>query len=169
MVDFDLSMIEPKQDNDDEELSGERTVVEKKLKKVMVQAENENIINERNLQVRKRKREADEIKDVFIKKSKKDLHKELVELIPMLEKFNLWGREMGRNLEGKVHIEYRNFTNYEIIDSLKNNRNFCRFCLMIKILNYEEGRSYKWTVDIFKNRYEILENLFERFLENPGS
>lgn len=40
---------------------------------------------------------------------------------------------------------------------------------MIKILNYEEGRTYKWPVEIFQNRYEIIESLFERFLENPGA
>ena len=70
----------------------------------MIQAQNENIINDRNLQVRKRKREAEEIKQIFVKKEKKELHKQLIELIPMLEKFNLWAREMKRNLEGKVHI-----------------------------------------------------------------
>lgn len=78
--------------------------MEQKVKSSMIQAQNENIINDRNLQVRKRKREAEEIKQIFVKKEKKELHKQLIELIPMLEKFNLWAREMKRNLEGKVHI-----------------------------------------------------------------
>ena len=44
----------------------------------MIQAQNENIINERNLQVRKRKREAEEIKEIFVKKEKRELHKQLL-------------------------------------------------------------------------------------------
>ena len=72
----------------------------------------------------------------------------------MLEKLNLWAREMGRNLEGKVEIEYHNFTNYEIIDALKSSIGG-KIGIHIKIYNFEEGRTYKWPVEVFKNRFEI--------------
>lgn len=53
-------MIETRHDlSCDEE---EKKIVEQKIRGSMVQAHNENIINERNLQVRKRKREGEEIK-----------------------------------------------------------------------------------------------------------
>jgi hypothetical protein len=48
--------------------------------------------------MRKRKRESEELKSVFIKKEKRELKKKLLELIPMLEKFNLWASSMQRNL-----------------------------------------------------------------------
>lgn len=41
---------------------GDQSDLERKIKDNMVQCQNENIINERNLQVRKRKREAEELK-----------------------------------------------------------------------------------------------------------
>lgn len=70
----------------------------------IIECQNENIINERSLQVRKRKREAQELKKIFIKKEKRELQKKLIELIPMLEKFNLWASSMNKNIEGKIEI-----------------------------------------------------------------
>ena len=111
----------------------------------MIQCQNENIMNDRILQVRKRKREAEELKEAFIKKQKKQLQRQLVQIIPMLQKFNLWVRKMNRNLKGKVQIEYHNFTNYEIIDALISSMKG-KIRINIKIYNYEEGRSYKWQI-----------------------
>ena len=81
----------------------------------MIQCKNENILNERTIQIRKRKREGEELKKLLMKKYKAEINKQLITLIPMLEKFNLWAREMGRNIEGKISIEYHNFTNYEVV------------------------------------------------------
>lgn len=42
---------------------------------------------------------------------------------------------MNRNLEGKIEIEYHNFTNYEIIDALKSSMKG-KINITIKIINY---------------------------------
>ncbi len=38
--------------------------------------------------------------------------------------------------------------------------------IKIMIMNLEEGRVYIWPADVFKNRYEIAEQIFEKYLEN---
>jgi pseudouridine-5'-phosphate glycosidase len=64
------------------------------------------------LQIHKRKREADELRKILIKKEKVELQKQLLVLIPMVRRFNLIAREMKRLIEGKISIEYRNFSHY---------------------------------------------------------
>lgn len=36
--------------------------------------------------------------------------------------------------------------------------------IKIVVLNCEEGRIYTWSTEIFKNRYEIAEQTFEKYL-----
>lgn len=84
-----------------------------------------------------------------MKKYKIQINKQLITLIPMIEKFNLWAREMNRNIEGKISIEYHNFTNYEVVQVLKNTSYKNKINIQIKITNYEEGRHYKWPVEVF--------------------
>lgn len=36
--------------------------------------------------------------------------------------------------------------------------------IKIVVLNCEEGRIYTWPADVFKNRYEIAEQIFEKYL-----
>jgi hypothetical protein len=88
----------------------------------------------------------------------------------MVRRFNLIGREMKRLVEGKISIEYRNFSHYEMIEILKSysiNKKSTGDNIQIKIviLNCEEGRIYTWPIDVFKNRYEISEQIFEKYLE----
>ena len=78
----------------------------------------------------------------------------------MIEKFNLWAREMNRNIETKISIEYHNFTNYEAVEVLKNRSYKNKINIQVEIINYEEGRRYKWPLDIFENRYELVESIF---------
>lgn len=74
---------------------------------------------------------------------------------------------MNRNIEGKVEIAYQHFTNYEIVDALKSSKKG-RIEIQIKIYNFEEGRTYKWPVTVFSNRFEIIQNLFDRYHENSS-
>lgn len=36
--------------------------------------------------------------------------------------------------------------------------------IKIVVLNCEEGRIYTWPADVFKNRFEIAEQIFEKYL-----
>jgi len=72
---------------------------------------------------------------------------------------------MKRLIEAKISIDYRNFSHYEMIEVLKNysvNKRGSSNNISIKIviLNCEEGRIYKWSIDVFKNRFEIAEQNF---------
>lgn len=70
--------------------------IEKEIQAKIIQCNNENIINERNLQIHKRKREAEELRKILVKKEKVELQKQLLVLIPMIRRFNLIAREMKR-------------------------------------------------------------------------
>jgi hypothetical protein len=83
----------------------------------------------------------------------------------MIRKFNLIAKDMKRLIEGKIFIEYRNFSHYEMVETLKNyamNKRSSGNNISIKIIisNCEEGRVYKWSIDVFKNRYEIAEQIY---------
>jgi len=41
---------------------------------------------------------------LLVKKEKAFLQKQLIELVPMVEKFNLMGKEMGRRVEAGLSI-----------------------------------------------------------------
>lgn len=40
----------------------------------------------------------EELKNLLVKKEKVELQKQIIELIPMVEKFNLIAKEMGKNI-----------------------------------------------------------------------
>ena len=76
----------------------------------------------------------------------------------MVRRFNLISREMKRIIEGKICVEYRNFSHYEMVDIMKSyhiNKRSTGDNIQIKIviLNCEEGRMYIWPTEVFKNRY----------------
>jgi len=54
--------------------------------------QNENIISEYKLELNKRTKNAKEVKDLLVKKEKAFLQKQLIELVPMVEKFNLMAK-----------------------------------------------------------------------------
>jgi hypothetical protein len=44
------------------------------------------------LELNKRSKNAKEVRDLLVKREKIELHKQLVELVPKVEKFNLMGK-----------------------------------------------------------------------------
>lgn len=79
---------------------------------------------------------------------------------------------MGRQVEGKIEIEYRNFSHFEIVEALKNftkskwkkDSNFSNLQLRVAVANLEEGKLYKWPLEVFKNRFEIAEEMFQKYI-----
>jgi hypothetical protein len=40
--------------------------------------------------------------------------------------------------------------------------------IKVVVANLEEARIYKWPVEVFKNRFEIAEEVFQKFIENDS-
>lgn len=65
---------------------------------------NANIISEYQMETSKRTKNAKEVKDLLIKKEKIELQKQLVELVPQVERFNLMAKEMNKHVECGLSI-----------------------------------------------------------------
>lgn len=50
--------------------------------------------------------------------------------------------------------------------SKKANSGFSNLQIRIVIANLEEARIYKWPVEVFRNRFEIADELFQKFIES---
>ena len=97
--------------------------------------QNENIITEYRLELAKKVKNAKELRDLLVKKEKGFLQKQLIELVPMIEKFNLMGKEMNRRVEAGLSIEYKFISESEIIDALKNNTYKSKLKILIHVIN----------------------------------
>ena len=62
----------------------------------MILCNNENILNDYKLELSKKMKNAGELKELLVKKERIQLQKQLLELVPMVEKFNLIAREMDK-------------------------------------------------------------------------
>lgn len=50
----------------------------------MISCQNENILNERFLELKKKKKEIEELRNLLIKKERAELQKKLVDLLPQI-------------------------------------------------------------------------------------
>lgn len=48
----------------------------------------------------------------------------------------------------------------------KKGSNFTNVSIRIIVANLEEARIYKWPLEVFKNRFEIAEEIFQKYIEN---
>jgi hypothetical protein len=63
-------------------------------------------------------------------------------------------KEMNKKIECGLSIEYKYISEAEIIEVLKNNTYKSKLKILIHVINRDEGRSYYWDTNIFKNRFE---------------
>lgn len=89
--------------------------------------------------------------------------KQLVELVPKVEQFNLMAKSMGKRVESGLSVQYKFISEGETIDLLKNSYK-SQLRILIHVLNKDENRSYYWNTDIFRNRYELALEFFEEYL-----
>lgn len=87
-----------------------------------------------------------------------------MELVPQVEKFNLIAKEMKKRVECGLSIEYRYISEAEIVEVVKNKSYKSKLKITVHVINREEGRSYYWPLDIFRNRLEHADELWEEFI-----
>jgi hypothetical protein len=118
-------------------------------------------MNERELTARRQSRETKELKEMVISREKKELERRLVELLPRVERFNLWASELGKNLEGRVAIEYQPLTTIHQATEFVSS---ARVPITVNVSNFDEGRIYKWPLEVFNQRFQFAQEMFESFL-----
>lgn len=72
---------------------------------------------------------------------------------------------MNKKVECGLSIQYKYISQAQIIDVLKNNTYKSKLKIMIHVINRDQGRSYYWNSDIFKNRYEHALEYFDSFIK----
>jgi hypothetical protein len=90
--------------------------------------------------------------------------KQLTELVPQVEKFNLIAKEMSKKVESGLSIEYKYISDAEIVETSKNSLYRSKLKITVHVINRDEGRSYYWSVDIFRNRFEHAMQMWEEFI-----
>lgn len=100
----------------------------------------------------------------MVKKERIQIMKQLTELVPQVQKFNLIAKEMSKKIECGLSIEYRYITDAEIVESSKNNTYKSKLKITVHVIHHEEGRSYYWSLDIFRNRFEHALEMWDEFI-----
>lgn len=78
--------------------------MKKQLQLQTIMCHNENIITEYKLEQNKRTKNAKEVTDLLVKKERIELLKQLTQLVPQVERFNLMAKEMNKRTECGLSI-----------------------------------------------------------------
>ena len=133
----------------------------------MIMCQNENILNERFLELKKKKKKIEELRSLLVKKERVELQKRLVELVPMIIQLNLIAKEMRRDIEANARILYQYFSYHELTECLKTSSYKSKLKVKVHIENNEEGRHYLWSVEQFKNRLDLAKDMLEKYVQDP--
>ena len=121
------------------------------------------------IETEKNKREIDILKNKLIQKDKEietiinnnNIEKDLSLILKKISKLNTVIKKLKRN----INIDAILFNNGKIISG-KDHLN--QEEIMIKVENYEEGIIYYWNQKTFYKRYNLIKELFQKFIEGNG-
>ena len=66
-------------------------------------------------------------------------------------------------LELKRNVDLDIFLNKNLVDHYNNSNT--KINIFIRVENYEEGKIYYWTPEIFQNRYDLMKELYNKFID----
>ena len=92
----------------------------------------------------------------FIHKSEK-LENTLHNITKKIQKLKAIINELNRNIDLDIFLTKNLIDHYNDPDTPVN--------ILIRVENFEEGSVYYWTTEIFYNRYDLMKELFERYIE----
>lgn len=150
-----------------QEIEKKEVIIRKELEVKMVLCNNENILNDYKLELSKKMKNTSELKELLIKKERIELQKQLLELVPMVEKFNLIAKEMNKDVECGLSVEYQYIGDGEVLEVLKSSSYKNKMKITIHVFNRAERRSYIWNLNVFKHRFELAISMFEIFIRTP--
>jgi hypothetical protein len=142
-----------------QKIEQERIEQEERLRIKMEQLEEEKARKKREFEIKERnelmKLEQSKKESEMIRKSEK-LESNLTIIMKKLSKLKIIIKEFKRNINMEVNLQSNAMEDGE--DKTPN--------IIIRVENYEEGTVYYWTPETFHNRFDLMNDLFERFYDN---
>jgi hypothetical protein len=142
-----------------QKIEQERIEQEERLRIKMEQLEEEKARKKREFEIKERnelmKLEQSKKESEMIRKSEK-LESNLTIIMKKLSKLKIIIKEFKRNINMEVNLQSNAMEDGE--DKTPS--------IIIRVENYEEGTVYYWTPETFHNRFDLMNDLFERFYDN---
>ena len=142
-----------------QKIEKERLEEEEKLKKNLEQIEEEKVRKKREFEIKEKnelmKIEQAKKESEMIRKSEK-LESNLKIIMKKLSKLKIILKEFKRNINMEVNLESDAIEFGE--EKVPN--------IVIRIENYEEGTVYYWTPETFHNRFDLMNDLLNRYYDS---
>ena len=162
LKEYEIKINEMKNKSEEKlKMEKERDEIELKLKQKIEKLENEKI---------KRKKEIDYVKSEIIYNNKNNkniennfqhesekLENTLINIYKKISKLKIIISDLKRKVDLDIFLTKNLIEHY--------NENKSPINIFIRVENFEEGKVYYWSNEIFQNRYELMKDLYNKFLD----
>jgi len=156
---YQLQLKEMNENAEKQKIEQERLAQEEKLRQKIEQLEEEKAKKRREFEIKEKnelmKLEQAKKESEIVRKNEK-LESNLTIIMKKLSKLKIIIKEFKRNINLEVTLQSN-----VMEDGDEKNPN-----IIIRVENYEEGTVYYWTSETFHNRFDLMNDLFERFYDN---
>lgn len=135
----------------------ERSAMEAMLKQRIESLEADKLKKKKEVEMREKSEivKKDREKE-FVHKSEK-LENTLLNIVKKIYKLKIIISELKRNIDLDIFLTKNLIDHYNDPNTQIN--------ILIRVENFEEGSVYYWTSEIFHNRYDLMKELYNRFLD----
>ena len=135
----------------------ERNAMEAMLKQRIESLEADKLKKKKEVEMREKSEivKKDREKE-FVHKSEK-LENTLLNIVKKIYKLKIIISELKRNIDLDIFLTKNLIDHYNDLNTQIN--------ILIRVENFEEGSVYYWTSEIFHNRYDLMKELYNRFLD----
>ena len=155
---YQLQLKEMNENAEKQKIEQERLAQEEKLRQKIEQLEEEKVRKKREFEIKEKnellKLEQTKKENEIIKKSEK-LESNLAIIMKKLLKLKIITKEFKRNINLEVNLQSNVMEDGE--EKIPN--------IIIRVENYEEGTVYYWTAETFHNRFDLMNDLFDRYYD----
>ena len=156
---YQLKLKEMNENAEKMKIEQERIAQEDILKQKIEQLEEEKAKKRREFEIKEKnelmKLEQTKKENEIIKKSEK-LESNLTIIMKKLSKIKIMIKEFKRNVNLEVNLQSNAIEDND--EKIQN--------IIIRVENYEEGTVYYWTPETFHNRFDLMNDLFDRFYDS---
>jgi hypothetical protein len=119
----------------------------------MMEKKDREFIENRKIEQRERKREE------AMKKQQNVMEQKMIQYFPKVIEANCIAEQLNRRIEFVPFMTYRYNQNKEVRDD------YIRQIVKIKVINREDGYIYIWDMDTFDDRFSMIQEQMNHFLE----
>jgi len=156
---YQTQLKEMSENAEKQKIEQERLAQEEQLKLKIEQLEEEKARKKREFEIKEKtelmKLEQAKKENEMIRKSEK-LESNLTIIMKKLLKLKIIIKEFKRNIDLDVNLQSNAMEDGE--EKTPN--------IIIRVENYEEGTVYYWTSETFHNRFDLMNDLFDKFYDN---